>query len=43
MINSNGILKYTLKTFEKSLSKNFEIVIVDDYSAAHYKRKTNKI
>jgi GT2 family glycosyltransferase len=29
-------LRYTLKTIEKSLSKNFEIVIVDDYSSKEH-------
>jgi glycosyltransferase involved in cell wall biosynthesis len=29
-------LRYTLKTIEKSLSKNFEVVIVDDYSSEQH-------
>jgi GT2 family glycosyltransferase len=29
-------LRYTLTTFKKSLSKNFEIVIVDDYSSKEH-------
>jgi GT2 family glycosyltransferase len=29
-------LRYTLKTIEKSLSKNFEVVIVDDYSSEEH-------
>ena len=33
-------LRYTLKTMENSLSENFEIVIVDDYSSEQHSLDT---